>query len=277
VTNPNSLPGSTPPPRRKTKTAPETQGLPPHQTLKAILDACRISQWDLLLVGDGSGTGWNDACGWATALIDNHMKTGRFYTGGMNLGSINLAEQMPYFQAVLHWRASGGGKELLERRGVLHAHIVTDSQVVANHGAQACDFNQILPKTQGPLWAGWRELVREGFVFTFHWAPRESSLLNQACDMLASMARRAVMTQSRQFLSDELRQQLIQLDRKASRVGGWRPQEDPAAVTIRELQATLRELTGRLETVASQSALAVEAVQLTDPRTGQPIPVDGLY
>lgn len=229
------------------------------------------------MVGDGSGTGWNDACGWATALIDNHMKTGRFYTGAANLGSINLAEQLPYFQAVLHWRASGGGKELLERRGVVHTHIVTDSQVIANHGAQAADFNQMLPKTQGPLWAGWRELAREGFVFTFHWAPRESSLLNQACDLLASMARKAVMTQSRQFLTDELRQRLIQLDRKASRVLGDPSSVDACVTTIHELQATLRELTGRLETVASQSALAVEAVRLTDPRTGAPIPIEGLY
>lgn len=239
-----------------------------------MLASAGISVWDLLLVGDGSGSGWDGACGWATALVDNNQKLGQFYHGGMNLGSVNLAEQMPYMQAMLHWLNACKGRELLKRRGVLQVHIITDSETVAKHGSQASNFDEMLPRTQYPLWAAWREMIREGFQFTFHWAPRASNLFNIACDCIASMARRSVLTQSTSFLDDALRNRAIRADRQAA---GILLQLPPAtAAIVSELQSALRESIGRLNTVASQTAASVETVQLANPKSKLPITVQDL-
>lgn len=267
----NNLPGTQPTAAGRTKVQPGS--LPPYPTLQALLDATGIVSWDLLLVGDGSGSGWDGACGWATALVDNNQKLGRFYHGGMNLGSVNLAEQMPYMQAMLHWLNACEGRELIKRRGVLQVHIVTDSETVAKHGSQASDFDQPLPRTQYPLWAAWREMIREGFQFQFHWAPRASSTFNIACDCIASMARRSVLTQSTQFMDDEFRSRLMRADRQAAAAAGNNP---AAAAAIAELQAVVREAAGRLNTLASQTAASVERVQLVDPRNQAPINVHDL-
>lgn len=270
MTRRNTLPG-TPTTAGRTKSQPGS--LPPYPTLQALLSAVGITTWDLLLVGDGSGSGWDGACGWAAALIDNNQKAGRFYHGGMNLGSVNLAEQMPYMQSMLHWLNASGGRDLIKRRGVLQVHIVTDSETVAKHGSQASHFDETLPRTQYPLWAAWREMIREGFQFHFHWAPRASSTFNIACDCIASMARRSVLTQSLRYMDDEFRNRLIRADRQAAAVAGANP---AAAAAIAELQAVAREAAGRLNSLASQTAASVEGVLLVDPRSGAPINVPDL-
>ncbi len=142
-------------------------------------------------MGDGSGSGWAKACGWGAILIDNRDRR-RFFYGAMDCGSVNFAESMPYIQA-LTWYDNHHGKEILEQIGYLNVHILTDSQVIATWGNKAMlPEGGDPPRKQLALWAGMRELRRVGYHCVFHWAPRMTTELNWAADLLAGLSRREV-------------------------------------------------------------------------------------
>ena len=48
---------------------PRTTGTKPSGVIR--LKHLKIDQWDALIVGDGSGTGWKQGAGWAAVLIDH--------------------------------------------------------------------------------------------------------------------------------------------------------------------------------------------------------------
>lgn len=146
----------------------------------------------MLLVGDGSGNASDKACGWAGILIDMQTRGRRVSYGAVNQGSINFAEMMPYLQ-LLTWFDQYHGKARLENRGSLRVHIVTDSQVVANWGAAAMSPTSLTPRKQGPYWAAMRYLRSLGYLCEFHWAPRQTTELNWAADLIAGLARAAVL------------------------------------------------------------------------------------
>lgn len=149
--------------------------------------------WDLFIVGDGSGSGWAHACGWAATVIDRNHDARRFFYGAMDCGSVNFAESMPYIQA-LTWYDTHYGKELLQRLGYLRVVILTDSQVIAQWGNRAMAPEAAdLPRKQLALWAAMRELRRVGYHCTFHWAPRMTTELNWAADLMAGLTRHAVI------------------------------------------------------------------------------------
>lgn len=187
---------------RTTEHRPRETDQPAIELLQKVLDRAQIKTWDVLLVGDGSGNGWDQPCGWAGILIDNELRLRRMDYGAMNPGSINFAEVMPYVQA-LNWLDNNGGRRRLKDRGVIRVHVLTDSAVVARWGTIAADLNQPLPRKHILLWAGMRELARCGYVINYHWAPRSSSMLNWAADLIAGLSRRAIIGAGSQPQADE--------------------------------------------------------------------------
>lgn len=147
-----------------------------------------ISAWDILIVGDGSGQGWNSACGWASILIDKQYRQRRVFYGAMNPGSVNSAESMPYGQA-LQWYDNTVGKALLRQVGTLRVHILTDSQYIAVCGSHAMSAGFEIPRKHLLIWAALREYRRLGYLCQFHWARRMTSELNWAADIIAGLAR----------------------------------------------------------------------------------------
>jgi hypothetical protein len=110
----------------------------------------------------------------------------------MDCGSVNIAESMPYVQA-LTWYDQHHGKMLLKELGMLNVHILTDSQVVAQWGTRAMQSHSELPRKQLGLFAAMREYRRLGYQCQFHWAPRMTTELNWAADLMAGLARREVI------------------------------------------------------------------------------------
>lgn len=159
-------------------------------TLSEILDAAGVNDWDLLLVGDGSGNRWNSPCGWACVLVERGRSPHLCY-GGMSVGSNNLAEVMPYLQA-LTWYHDATRTPKRKRVGLVRVVVVTDSQLVVNHGTTAMDPSKALPTRHRAIWAAFREFGRCGYQIEFHYAPRNSSLWNQAADLVASLSRKAL-------------------------------------------------------------------------------------
>lgn len=170
-------------------------GRPDVELLQALLNRLQIqdNSWDLLLVGDGSGTGWLNGCGWAAALVDKLTRGRRLFFGGMNAGSVNLAEMLPYLQALTWFHATHGASRL-KQCGTLLVHILTDSQVIANEGTKAANLSEELPRSRIALWAAMREFRRLGYRLTYHWTPRSSYDLNLVADLISSLCRRQVIT-----------------------------------------------------------------------------------
>lgn len=165
---------------------------PQDDPLQPLLDKLGITDWDILIAGDGSGNSWDAACGWCAILIDRHTRGRRVSYGAVNQGSINFAETLPYLQ-LLTWFDQHHGKTRLESKMVLTVHIVTDSQVVANWGTAAMSAGTKTPRKQGPFWAAMRYLRSIGYVCHFHWAPRQTTQMNWAADLVAGLARAAML------------------------------------------------------------------------------------
>ncbi len=165
------------------------------ELLQAILDKARITEWDILIIGDGSGTGWDDANAYASVLVDRETRGRKTCWGGNRYGSINLAEMEAYLKP-LFWFDNTYGRERLKRKSPLHVHIISDSQVTCTHGTKAAMLEGPLPDvSHRPMWAAMRELARMGYYLRYHWAPRCTSGLNMLSDLIAGLSRAELLNQ----------------------------------------------------------------------------------
>lgn len=159
---------------------------------QAVIDRIGNPKWDLLLVGDGSGSGWDGCAGWSTVLVTNEAaQQRRVFYGACNSGSVNLAETMPYLQAMT-WYDTHYGRDRLKQLTQLHVHVLSDSQTIVNWGNKAVASPDTVPRKMLALWAGVQALSQLGYMFRFHWAPRQTTELNWAADLIAGLARGTV-------------------------------------------------------------------------------------
>jgi hypothetical protein len=151
--------------------------------------------WDVLIVGDGAGCWWDGPCGWGCALIDRHLKRRRAFYGGLSTGSIAIAELLPTVHAML-WYAEfhGHARKKALRRGTLNVHVITDNAPTVSQwnsltrgGAKAQKIRR-----KRPLWNILLQLERAGYIFHFHWVPRNTIGLNVTADKLSRIARRTI-------------------------------------------------------------------------------------
>lgn len=147
---------------------------------------------DVVLFGDGSGSGHDKPNGWGCVLIDMHTGERESYYGGTNKGSVNMAEVLPYIQALTHFHNVGRGKQLLETQGVCRVAIVTDSSYTATAGSQAADLTKPLPAANRALMAAIRQLCRDGYLLSFYHQHRSETGLNLWADLVSFQSRLAI-------------------------------------------------------------------------------------
>lgn len=159
------------------------------ETLDQLLARLGVGDrdWDWLLFGDGSGSNYRKASGWATVSVERVTMDRQVWVGAMNRGTVNLAEMLAYVQP-LTWivnqeqeRVKAGGG-----RRAVRVHIVTDSQYCVTQGEVVGD---LMAKNAG-LWAAVAAFRREGIVLHWHHIRREDAALNSFCDGLSKVARR---------------------------------------------------------------------------------------
>lgn len=164
--------------------------------MQALLAHLQLSDkdWDVLIIGDGAGSGWEISAGWAAVLIDKYSYSRKLFYGGMNTGSVTLGELFPYLHAMLWYTGKDGpGKQRLYDaaaagfRTSLRIHIVTDSQVVATAGN-----NPASRHSYPALWAAFDAFVRQGFEITFHHVARTLIDMNILVDEVSRCARLAM-------------------------------------------------------------------------------------
>jgi hypothetical protein len=154
-----------------------------------IVNTLQIADWDFLLIGDGSGAGWNLGIGWACTLIDRQSWAAKMFYGGINSGTVSLAEILPYLHSLLWFFSQDGpGKDRVRaaqaNHRVLRGHVITDSAYVANCG------NQVATRQQhAPLWRAMDAFSEQGVTLTYHHWGRKTLSLNILADEVARQAR----------------------------------------------------------------------------------------
>lgn len=172
--------------------------------LQELLIEHNISNWDVLLVGDGSGSQWEHGCGWACVLVEQANLTPKVFYGGASAGTNYVAELEAYFRPML-WYIAGPGparrKQRMAERDVspfVQIHVLTDCQVLANQG------NGLMKRDKNkPLWAVLDAIAMQGYAFHWHWAPRENLALNRWADRQSRLMR-TTLARIGQALQDDL-------------------------------------------------------------------------
>lgn len=159
-------------------------------SLEQLLGSLGVKTWDMLLVGDGSGSRWGYECGWASvAVLPDEMKRYLFF-GGLNCGTVNIAEMMAYMTPLLWFEARERAKSQDGRppKAVYHIHILTDSEYVEQRG----EGGQLNFKRNQALWAVFEMFNRRGFMLHWHWKPRDTTALNKLSDCLSKLSRNLI-------------------------------------------------------------------------------------
>lgn len=150
------------------------------------MDRLGIEEYDLILIGDGSGSKWGLPIGWAvTAIAKTSMERKVFY-GAMNDGTVNIAEAMAYMQPLLWYSTRVRAERKQSRTAREHiVHVITDSEYVREAGNRGhVDFS-----TNQPIWAVYELLKRQGIQIKWHWQRRDEVALNAYADLLSKRAR----------------------------------------------------------------------------------------
>ncbi len=171
----------------------ERQTITDISQLSQALAKIKITAWDVLLVGDGSGGGWELGGGWGCTLIEASTSKRITFYGGMSLSTINIAELMPYLHA-LSWYESNRQKRIAA--GTLcRVAIVTDHEAIAKIGtALNRGMANLDSIANASYWAALRSFERRGFALKYTWIPRASLALNCLADAYAKECFRAMKT-----------------------------------------------------------------------------------
>ncbi len=162
------------------------------ETLQALLTRLEIKSWDLILVGDGSGSMWGYPIGWGCVALEHDSLERKIFYGSMNDGTVNMAELLAYL-APLQWYA--GRVEEQRKVGafeIKNVHIITDSSYVQSKGEAA---GAITMKRNATLWASFELFARQGFKLHWHWLPAyhekpdQAAALNHYADVLSKVVR----------------------------------------------------------------------------------------
>lgn len=128
-----------------------------------VAAASGITTWDVLMIGDGSGTTWHHSVGWAVVVADSDLTTTDLLTGGSNTGTINAVELLPYLYGLrYHYYRLYGGK--LQRP--LDVHILSDSELTVNVGS-----GRYAGKKNADLWSLVDFWKTQGYNIHWHYTP----------------------------------------------------------------------------------------------------------
>jgi hypothetical protein len=157
--------------------------------------------WDVALIGDGAGRGWDLPCGWSCVLIDRHggeaaagTDARKLFSGGMNFGTVDIAELMPYVQAMAWYdRHHGKARRAETGKDLLSVLIVTDRKSITQQALalQAGRERAAEICRKLPLWAAMMHFERRGYSFRWAWQERGRIALNSLADRMADVAKHA--------------------------------------------------------------------------------------
>jgi hypothetical protein len=148
----------------------------------------QVTEWDYMIVSDGSGTTWEESGGWCAYLYDRRRKQVKHFTGGFSAATCHVAEYMPLIQVLLYLEAHT--PDFTGRKPVVV--LMTDRKT--------------LPETFGNVYDspknGLQSLVNyftQQFDLRPIWLPGESVAVHSLCHGTANEVRR-LLSQISRFL-----------------------------------------------------------------------------
>lgn len=142
--------------------------------------------FDLMLVGDGSGTQLFMPHGWC--CLSFHVPSGEVasHHGGASFGTSNHAELTAYVHALWAHHAEQSLR-VDGLRPTVRVLVVSDSELTVK-----CGRGQYARRANLPLWASIDWFCGVGYRFDWRWIPRLSHPLNSLADKTATRARKAL-------------------------------------------------------------------------------------
>jgi ribonuclease HI len=158
--------------------------LPPDAatSLQSLADALFLPDFDLLLVGDGSGTTYPEPAAWGCLAYDRRKDKVTLHAGTTSCGTTNLAELMPYVQALWHHHQDHGQAPTTPVQVV----IVSDSELTVR-----CGNGRYQRKANASVWAALRWFEDNGYRITWRHVPRNSNAWSTLMDQVAGALRRS--------------------------------------------------------------------------------------
>lgn len=156
------------------------------EVFESLAKELAAEDFDLMLVGDGSGTLVNLACGWACASY--YRPSGRtfLHRGGASGGTNNYAELMPYLHCLwaFHTAALKKDPDAKPKAAVL---IVSDSELTVN-----CGKRVYARRANLSLWASLDWFEANGYRLAWRHVRRNSNQLSWLADQTAGLTRKAL-------------------------------------------------------------------------------------
>lgn len=148
--------------------------------IASLLLSLGIQEWDYLLIGDGSGTTWQNNIGWCSSLFSKDNEINHFF-GGQNSGTNIIAEMLAYVAPLLWLKEQ-------HKKTSLSVHIITDCELISQQGN-----NITQRKSHKELWNLFDAIVRNGIFLTWHWYRRDQLDLNKLSHEKANEMRRLLI------------------------------------------------------------------------------------
>lgn len=151
-------------------------------SLMKFLEHSGIGQndWDVLLIADGSGSGWDSPTGWAVVVIDRLTGIRKVLYGGQNRGTINAAEVHPFLWGIRYYH--NVVRKDKDREIVVCC--LSDSEITVK-----CGQGVYKAKTNIDLWQALKYWESRGYIFRWQHVPRETLDLQILTDEIAGRAR----------------------------------------------------------------------------------------
>jgi len=151
--------------------------------LEHVSGQLSLTDFDVLLIADGSGTVSTEPAGWACTVYDRRKQEVLIHTGGWSVGTNNLAELVPFVHAL--WHLNQGERELVAKPVVVQ--IVSDSELTVR-----CGSGQYERRANGCYWAAIQWFEEHDYLLHWLHVRRNSNLWNEWMDAIAASARQAM-------------------------------------------------------------------------------------
>jgi ribonuclease HI len=155
---------------------------PPATALEDLLQHLKIDHWDYLLIGDGSATTWERACGFASVLVERETLRGEVLDGSFLYGTNYVAEIMAVLYPLLYLMEREDRRR--DPHGATQVHVVTDNQNVQQVGS-----GQRQSRSHALLWSQLLFLRSCGIITHFHWIDRSRCRIQRLAHHACNQAR----------------------------------------------------------------------------------------
>lgn len=184
-------------------------------TLQEVLKYFNLtdSDWDILLVGDGSAGSIQHGAGWASVFIDKLSGFRKLFYGGDNSNLLGFSEFWPYIQA-LTWFISENGpyktrKRLLGKNKILKVCILSDSLYTVQVGN-----GLIRPRKYVEYWRLFKSFTSYGMDLNFYFVPRNVIELHALADTISKRARKSILAVKAEIVTNWIENEPEVLKRK---------------------------------------------------------------